>query len=365
MSSDKNDAEFTEYFGSMPWTAVPFTDRDRKTAASTRYSVRGIPTFVVLSPQGETITRDGVSEIFDDQAGARFPWRPRSYNDVMLTGSLLTRGGSVDTRTHLEGKYTFLYFSASWCGPCRSFTPKLKSYYANRQRLVHEAAAAAGGASAAPMEVVLVTGDETAEDMTAYYADMPWAAIPFGDARIAALNKLFAVKGIPHIVIVSPEGKVVNDDAVGAIADDVNGDDFPHVPSPLLLLHERTGMYGASINDVPTLVVMCEQADDGETNDILGALGPLAEQHVKLAGDAGRTPPMLVAAVLQSTGMSEQIRKMCGLKPAAKDTSVRIVVLNVPQQSYHIAGSDASATALASLADAILAGGVAWTRMSA
>lgn len=40
VSSDKDDAAFKEYHGEMPWLALPFADRERKSKLSGKYKVR-------------------------------------------------------------------------------------------------------------------------------------------------------------------------------------------------------------------------------------------------------------------------------------------------------------------------------------
>ena len=51
-SSDRDQAAFDEYYGEMPWLALPFSDRDRKAALSKRFKVSGIPMLVLLNPDG-------------------------------------------------------------------------------------------------------------------------------------------------------------------------------------------------------------------------------------------------------------------------------------------------------------------------
>ena len=43
----------------------------------------------------------------------------------LLDTTFYDRDGNSVTLDDLKGKYIGLYFSASWCGPCRRFTPKL------------------------------------------------------------------------------------------------------------------------------------------------------------------------------------------------------------------------------------------------
>lgn len=38
-SSDRDPGSFAEYFGEMPWLALPFADRDRKQALAQQYKV--------------------------------------------------------------------------------------------------------------------------------------------------------------------------------------------------------------------------------------------------------------------------------------------------------------------------------------
>eukprot|EP00930_Biecheleria_cincta_P076826 TRINITY_DN6403_c0_g1_i1.p1 TRINITY_DN6403_c0_g1~~TRINITY_DN6403_c0_g1_i1.p1 ORF type:complete len:214 (-),score=46.13 TRINITY_DN6403_c0_g1_i1:205-846(-) len=64
VSSDRDEEAFKEYYGSMPWMALAFSDRESKEMLSTKFEVRGIPSLVLIDgTTGETITRDGRSAI--------------------------------------------------------------------------------------------------------------------------------------------------------------------------------------------------------------------------------------------------------------------------------------------------------------
>jgi nucleoredoxin len=81
VSSDRDQSSFDEYHKSMPWLALPFDQRDAKADLSTKFKVQGIPTLVVLGPEGangdrEVINSDGRSALGNDPEGLKFPWRP-------------------------------------------------------------------------------------------------------------------------------------------------------------------------------------------------------------------------------------------------------------------------------------------------
>ena len=111
----------------------------------------------------------------------------------------------VDANKIFSGKSLIgLYFSAHWCGPCRNFTPKLCQFYED---------VAAGG----ELEIVFGSSDRDAAAFQEYFAEMPWKALPFGDARVEQLKKKYGVSGIPWLVILDAEGNLVHNEADTAV----------------------------------------------------------------------------------------------------------------------------------------------------
>merc|ERR1719210_1021711 len=84
VSSDREQQSFDEYFGEMPWLALPFESQVEKEALSKAFGVSGIPSFVVVNPDGSVITLDGRSKVMSDPSGLNFPqgWLPQPFNDV-------------------------------------------------------------------------------------------------------------------------------------------------------------------------------------------------------------------------------------------------------------------------------------------
>ena len=70
-------------------------------------------------------------------------------------------------------KYFAIYYSASWCPPCRAFTPKLVEFY-NSFKAQHP-----------NFQLIFVNHDNSADDMLNYMKtdSMPWPAVRFDDIK--------------------------------------------------------------------------------------------------------------------------------------------------------------------------------------
>lgn len=58
VSSDKDEKEFLDYYGEMPWLAVPKSDTDIIAALKKKFSVSGIPKLVVVDKAGNVVDAD-------------------------------------------------------------------------------------------------------------------------------------------------------------------------------------------------------------------------------------------------------------------------------------------------------------------
>jgi len=89
VSSDRDDKAFKEYHAEMPWLAVPFANREGKNSLSSMFEVEGIPTFVMIGPDGKTINTEARGAVGSDPEGKDFPWAPKPVEDVeALAGAL-------------------------------------------------------------------------------------------------------------------------------------------------------------------------------------------------------------------------------------------------------------------------------------
>ncbi|KAJ8758991.1 hypothetical protein K2173_003229 [Erythroxylum novogranatense] len=120
---------------------------------------------------------------------------------------LINSKGDEVKISNLVGKIVALYFSASWCPPCRRFTPVLMEVYEQLS-------------SKGNFEVVFISSDRDDDSFNAYFTKMPWLAIPFADSVIRKhVKELFKVTGIPNLHIFDSDGKISSNQGVNIIKD--------------------------------------------------------------------------------------------------------------------------------------------------
>uniref|UniRef100_A0A3B3SRK0 Thioredoxin-like fold domain-containing protein n=1 Tax=Paramormyrops kingsleyae TaxID=1676925 RepID=A0A3B3SRK0_9TELE len=77
-----SEDSFTQYLSEMPWVAVPYSDKARRSRLNRLYGIQGIPTLILLDTDGRVITRQGRAEVLSDPNCWRFPWHPRPVLDL-------------------------------------------------------------------------------------------------------------------------------------------------------------------------------------------------------------------------------------------------------------------------------------------
>lgn len=93
-----------------------------------------------------------------------------------------------------------IYFSAHWCGPCRSFTPLLQQTYQQWKR------------SNQKIEVIFASSDQDAASFANYFGSDhgDWLAFPFNTEKSQSMVQRFQIRGIPALVVLDSQGNVVD-----------------------------------------------------------------------------------------------------------------------------------------------------------
>ncbi len=156
----------------------------------------------------------------------------------LLGDTLVTRSGEERPTADVLGggttKYVAVYISASWCPPCRTFTPVLAAWYsAHAARL--------------GLRIVFASCDHDEPSFRAYFAKMPWdLAVPFASKDVVAkLSGKFG-RSIPRLVLLdAATGGVVRADIRSAVMDDEEAEDFPYVQSAAAAAKGDSGLGAA------------------------------------------------------------------------------------------------------------------------
>lgn len=109
-----------------------------------------------------------------------------------------TLGGKTLKLSDYRGKYVLLDFWATWCGPCRGETPNLKKVFETYGKRENFA-------------LIGLSLDPDVEKPKAYLEENGCAWIDgfLGDWGKDKVTKKYGVRGIPAILLIGPDGKVV------------------------------------------------------------------------------------------------------------------------------------------------------------
>lgn len=173
--------------------SVVATDSD--TVAATDLASTTEPSIVTASytdPSSETVTELDDKDKKNDK---NYRALRRALGDTMLNKD----GKEISPDELTDKKFVALYFSASWCPPCRAFTPSLVDYYKEQ----------GGGEN---FEVILISSDRDENSHIGYMKNykMGWWTIPLEQNRKSGLSQKYRVTGIPHMTLIGPDGKTLS-----------------------------------------------------------------------------------------------------------------------------------------------------------
>jgi len=332
VSSDKDQSQFDDYFKEMPFVALPYAEREKKGALSSEFKVQGIPSLVVLGPDGTLITANGRDKVMSDfEACADFPWRPMSFEQALGEKLQKKDGSFVDTKAAIGGKTIGIYFSAHWCPPCRGFTPKLKAFYEEYKK------------KDPSFEIIFSSGDKTAKEAMDYFtADHgDYLMVPFENEKgRAALDELFEVEGIPQFTVATSDGKVINNEGRAKVEAGVEAVLEKGWEPPLVGdLAQGPNACGSDINSAKAIVTVLHGVDAAEQARIYTEM----EIEAKKQKDAKSPPDVIFLVSKEAGGMADQIGALTAknggdrCKSPCKDGKPLVLLFDIPSGgAFHV-----------------------------
>jgi len=276
---------------------------------SKKYKVQGIPSLVILDAKGELLSTKGRSFISN---GAAFPFEVPTFSSALGDKLVKKVDGEIKeiaTKDALEGKQVAVYFSAHWCPPCRGFTPKLAQLYKNMKQQV------ADGKRKDDFEFVFVSSDKDKHDFLEYFGEMPWLAQPYSNrAGKNELSDMFEVRGIPSLITLDVDGKVINKAARGAADNDAKGLEFPWAPKPVNDVNSVTD----GLNDEVCVIVLLDGAAAADAEARKKDLDTVASKYFDAAKSSKTEPPFRFFFEKTKGHVSEQIRRLTSSGDGAK-----------------------------------------------
>ncbi|XP_065891038.1 nucleoredoxin-like [Dysidea avara] len=320
LSSDRDEGSFREYFNEMPWHAVSFSDKATKTNLSRKFKVSGIPTLILLDGEtGAVLTADGRSIVAEDPEGTQFPWKPKPLSEL-IGEEFVTTGLKEVGKEAIEGKVLGLYFSAHWCGPCRGFTPQLVESYNKLKQ------------AGKNFEIIFCSSDRDDKSFKDYFGTMPWISLPYNDPRKKALSRHFDVSGIPTLVIVDEERKLVTTQGRAAVSNDADGKEFPWYPKPL---NKLTGATAGQINDSPSLILFTN-GEQEEMDKAMKVIEPVAKEYIEKWKKENKEQEVYFFYAGTGDGSDDDIVQSLRQFANLADTTPLLTIIDIPEQTVYV-----------------------------
>jgi nucleoredoxin len=158
---------------------------------------------------------------------------------------------------------------------------------------------------------------------------MPWLSLPFKEQRNDELADLFEFEGIPHLVFVDYDGKVLCSDATETVREDPEGKEFPWLPKPVYRFND--GVFRRHILTSTTVFVKSpnEQIEAliPKLTELVNSISFKKEIHVFIYTETDRKE-------------SETLKR--AFQFSANEETNQILLLNVEEKKKHISSLEAN-----------------------
>jgi nucleoredoxin len=131
--------------------------------------------------------------------------KPKSFKEMVGASIYDKAGDATFEKVAGSAEVICMYFSAHWCGPCRSFTPQLITAY---NAMI---------AKKCPIQIFFCSFDHSEKDYKEYFGSMPWASLGFKNPIAESLGNDFGVEGIPALLVFDKNGNLLTKEGRGDI----------------------------------------------------------------------------------------------------------------------------------------------------
>lgn len=219
ISFDESEHEALQYYKTMPWKMLSYSERNLANDLNIKYGINGrLPTLVLLDNTESIMTMNGCDALLSatscDQLkrfcsieklnihrheGLQCSELYKSFPiHSYFSNCVKENNGNIINSLQLDGKIIGLYFSAHWCSPCRHFTPILSEIYKSLQL------------QGKNFEIIFISSDYDSDSADMYYSSMPWKMLLFDETRKRKeLSKQFSIQGIPALILLDEQGQTI------------------------------------------------------------------------------------------------------------------------------------------------------------
>lgn len=207
--------------------------------------------------------------------------------------------------------------------------------------------------------------DESEEKFQEYFAEMPWLSMPYEDKQTRSLLMTeLEVRGLPSLVILDEERKVITAKGRDFVLKDPEGAKFPWHPQPL---NEISYSFDG-IAQKPSLVVFMEGATADAQEKMVQDLQTVADEYTALNKENptaeahnfnffyAKDISTFSKALRSIVGLEQLSPKDKFLKSKAESNKPKLVLLDIAKEVCHVSDSPIDEAAVRQVLEARVAG---------